>query len=127
MKRMTSILLAPLLGACQATSGSPDAALPPISPNRPTFSDGTSLIPVGHAQIEIGYTFTQRSQGGTDSDRNNLGELTARYRVSESVEARLLWGGYSWSSVDQGGSSSSDEGGTDAAIAVLVPVAEQDG
>lgn len=122
-RRARFTLLVSVLGACRAAER--EVALPPISPNRPTFSDGTSLIPVGHAQLETGYTFTRRNEADTDTERNILGELTARYRVSESVEARVLWGGYAWSSTDQGGAPSDEHGGTDAAVAILLPVAEQ--
>ena len=98
--------LAIILAGCavppQDATSAGEPRLPPVSPNRPTFSDGTSLVPVGHAQLETGYTFTRREQNGSDGDRSNVAEVTARYRVSEAVEARLLWGGYAWSSTDSG-------------------------
>ena len=101
--------------------------LPPISPNRPTFSDGTSLVPVGHTQIETGVTFAQRTQAGVDTARTNVPEVVARYRVSDVVEVRALWGGQTWSTVDQGAGSETDDGGSDPAIGIVVPLAEQQG
>jgi hypothetical protein len=102
--------------------------LPPISPNRPTFSDSPGLVPVGHAQLETGYTFASRSEDGGDTTRSNVPEIVARYRLDDAIELRLLWNGYAWSETDQGEAGTSDDrGGTDAGIAVLVPIAEQSG
>jgi hypothetical protein len=99
--------------------------LPPISPNRPTFSDGTSLVPLGHAQIETGYTFTQRDDPGVEATRHNAPEVVARYRLLETLEARLLWGGYAWGETESGGATSRAEGGTDPALGFVMPIVDQ--
>lgn len=104
-------------------AGRQDGELPPISPNRPTFSDSPGLIPVGHVQLETGYTVAARDDG--DTTRHNGPEVVVRYRVSDTVEARLLWGGHAWGESDTGGGASRVDGGTDAGFAVLVPIAEQ--
>ena len=51
------------IGCTVSPPGTPPEAL--ISPNRPTFSDGTSLVPRDKVQVEMGWTFTRRDQGGT--------------------------------------------------------------
>ncbi len=138
MKRTTNARVRALAGsvalatagcAVQAGTGQGGAQddLPPISPNRPTFSDGTSLVPVGHAQLETGVTFAQRSQAGTDTERTNAPEVTARYRISDAVEARLLWSGHAWSATDAGFGTANDDGGTDPALGIVVPIAAQAG
>lgn len=125
--------LAPLIliAACTApphATSQQDSELPPISPNRPTFSDSPGLIPVGHAQLETGYTFTRRDDPGAEGTRNAVPEVDLRYRALASAELRLLWGGYAWSETDPAGAGGSrDHGGTDAALAMLVPLTDQDG
>lgn len=118
-----------LLAGCATTAGGQgnDGALPPISPNRPTFSDGTSLVPVGHVQMETGWTFARRTQAGTGTERHSVPEVVGRFRASESLEVRLLWGGYAWSESDDGGVTARDDGATDPAVAIVVPIAAQEG
>lgn len=120
-------LLATAFAACAVQDGGnrPGAAvaeLPPISPNRPTFSDGTSLVPVGHVQLETGYTYTKRTQAGVDSERHNVPEVVLRARVSGTVEARAIWNGITSADVDGAGR---DDGGTDPALGIVVPLFEQ--
>lgn len=129
-RQPTALVLA-VLGAAscalQTQGEGQRTELPPISPNRPTFSDGTTLIPLGHAQLETGYTFTDRKQDGVETQRQNAPEVTARYRVLDTLEARVLWGGYAWSETDAGGASSHADGGSDLALAAVIPIADQDG
>lgn len=129
--RRAAIGLAFVAAGCAAAAtgrqGEAGPALPPISPNRPTFSDGTGLVPVGHAQVETGYTFTKRSQSGVESQRSNAPEVVGRFRASDSLEVRLAWGGYAWSETDQGVGTDHDDGSTDPAVGIVVPVADQSG
>lgn len=123
--RSSCIGLLGVLSACAAVDAPPQTGtptLPPISPNRPTFSDGTSLVPVGHAQLETGWTYTGRAQSGIDSERHNLPEVVLRARVSETIEARAIWNGIAFSDVDGAGR---DDGGTDPALAIVVPLLDQ--
>jgi hypothetical protein len=101
--------------------------VPPISPNRPTFSDGTALVPHDLVQVETGYTFTKRNRNGVETERHNVPEVTTRYRVLDNLEARVVWNGYAFTQSEASGATDRDEGGTDAAIGVLIPVADQDG
>lgn len=103
-------------------AGPPTAELPPISPNRPTFSDGTSLVPVGHLQLETGWTYTKRRSAGVDSDRHNVPEVVLRARLGATVEARAIWNGIAFNDVDGAGR---DDGGTDPALAIVVPLCDQ--
>lgn len=58
----------------------------PISTDRPSFSDGPVIVPVGHFQIESGYTFNRA--GGTTLQ--TIPELMARMALSDRFEVRLL-------------------------------------
>ncbi len=70
----------------------------PISPDRPDFTEGTGVIPVGHVQIEGGTTLTRVD----DVDANSFGELLVRFGLGERVEARLGLGSYSRIDTDAG-------------------------
>lgn len=52
-----------------------------ISTDRPSFSDGTLIVPKGRWQIEAGYT--------NNDHVDNFGELLFRYPLSDKVEFRL--------------------------------------
>lgn len=128
MNRFRSVVVMSAVGAAASCTVTPtDEQGQPLSifPNRPTFSDGTSLVPHGHLQIETGYTFTHRHDGA-DIDRHNVPEVLARYRVFDSLEARLLWGGYAWSDSESGGTREHADGATDLALAIVVPIVGQD-
>jgi hypothetical protein len=58
----------------------------PISTDRPSFTDGTTTVPVGHPQIEAGITNT--SLQGTRT--TTYGETTYRQALSSDFELRLL-------------------------------------
>ena len=67
----------PVVAAAQSIS--------PISTDRPTFSDGASLVPTGYIQLESGST-ANRTAGSTTY---TYGELITRYGLSNRVELRL--------------------------------------
>jgi outer membrane putative beta-barrel porin/alpha-amylase len=108
-------LAAPL--AAQDFSGLPDA----LVTDRPDFTESTSTIPVGHYQLEGGYTFT--TQG--DEDSSSLGELLLRIGVGERMEARLGIG--SFGRIDTGVSGASTLSGyEDPAIGIKIRLNEAD-
>lgn len=57
----------------------------PISTDRPSFSDGTGIIPKDRWQLESGYTFSKA--GSTEFQ--SIGELLLRFPLHERVELRL--------------------------------------
>lgn len=87
-------LCAALLGLAVATSAGAQETLPPLSSDRPDFTEGTSTIPFGHVQVEGGITWQEI--GGEDS--MSTGELLVRYGFRENMEARLGVG--SWTRID---------------------------
>lgn len=58
----------------------------PITTDRPTFSDGTTIVPVGHPQIESGVTDTY-AQG---THTTTYGEIIYRQALSDDFELRLV-------------------------------------
>jgi len=83
-----------ILGVTMAASV---VAAEPIAPDRPDFTDGTLIVSPGYLQVEGGVT---RSQGGGTSE-TVLPELTLRFAVSEEMELRFGWDG--WSEQSGGG------------------------
>lgn len=61
-----------------------------ISPDRPDFTEGTGLIPVGHVQVEGGVTLARVE----DEDSTSLGEVLVRFGLGERAEARIGLGSY---------------------------------
>jgi hypothetical protein len=113
--------------ACASTDRENDATTPAISTNRPSFSDSASLSPAGRVQVETGYTFSNRSQGGSNTERQTVPEVLVRYRPWERLEAQLLWSGRAWQSTTAAGARSTEEAFTDLGVGMRMPIAEQDG
>lgn len=123
------LLAGPLfLVACTTQTTSdvrPQPDLPTISSNRPSFSDSTGLVPANHLQVETGYTFTKRNDGGTETKRHAVPEVLMRYRLFDRLETQLLWGGYlSQQSTGAGGSTDTD-GASDIGIGIRIPIEDQ--
>jgi hypothetical protein len=82
-----------------------------ISTDRPSFSDGTGIVPLGHLQVETGYTFTLRDRNDVENQRHNAPEVHARVAIAEDrFELRFLTSGYVWTRSSSGSGYDSDEG-----------------
>lgn len=137
--RATVIMIASLAGVAALASSGCSAAPPGIShqhatdearlisPNRPTFSDGATLVPRHYVQFETGWTLAHRDDAGATSERHNAPEMVGRYRLFDSLEVRASWGGYVSAATGGAKSPSTEEGAADPALAVLVPIVDQDG
>ena len=102
-KLLIGIFLVPGLAQAQAQpqpQAQPASSGFPIATDRPSFSDASSLVPVGHPQLEIGLTYTSLS----GSHVLTVGEGLFRYAVADRFELRLSNGTYQ--SVTQGGTVS---------------------
>lgn len=71
----------------------------PISTDRPSYSDGTGIIPKGRWQLETGYTFTKVDR----AEFQSIGELLLRFPLHERVELRLINIGFGRSNAAGGG------------------------
>lgn len=93
-------ICAVLLGLAITASVAPAAAqetLPPMSSDRPDFTEGTSTLTPGHVQVEGGTTWQEIG----DEDSLTIGELLVRYGLGENLEARLGVG--SWTRIEAPG------------------------
>lgn len=101
-----------------------------ISTDRPSFSDSTGIAPVGHLQLETGYTFTFRNRDGVETQRHNGPEVLARVGViDDRFELRLITSGYTWSRTDDGSGAGFDSvaGWNDITLGVKVKLLDQEG
>jgi hypothetical protein len=69
------------------------AAQDPIEADRPDFTEGTGIVPLGHWQAEGGFTYSRVEHEETST----LGELLVRIPFTARMEARLGIGSYDWS------------------------------
>lgn len=127
MKNDHCCLLAALTCAGCTLSPPADPSAPTISANRPSFSDGTALVPPGHLQLETGYTFTRRNRSGTTTERQAAPEILARYRLLDRLEGQLLFGGYQFQHTSTGGAASDADGASDLGFGVRIPIEPQHG
>src|SRR5215210_560573 len=97
---MVRQICAALLGIALAAGVAPAAAqetLPPMSSDRPDFTEGTSTLTPGHVQVEGGTTWQEIG----DEDSWSVGELLVRYGLRDDLEARLGVG--SWTRIEAPG------------------------
>jgi len=99
-----------------------------ISTNRPSFNDTTGIVPIGHFQLEMGYTFTYRDRDGVESQTHTAPEILARLPIlDDRLELQLGTAGYIWTSSNDGSGSQSNEGFSDMTIGLRFKVLDEDG
>lgn len=131
-------MLAPALATAQSAGqeppkgSEPPAATGPlvISTDRPSFSDGTGIVPMGHFQLETGYTFTFRNRDDVETQKHNGPEILGRVAmVEDRLELRVISSGYVWSRANDGRGSgyASSEGWSDVALGFKLKLTDQSG
>ena len=65
----------------------------PLVTDRPDFTESTDAVPWGHAQLEIGYTFTYDREGDERTREHSFPETLLRIGLIEDIELRLGWSG----------------------------------
>jgi hypothetical protein len=99
-----------------------------ISTDRPSFSDGTGIVPAGHLNLETGYTFTFRDRDGVETQRHNGPEVLARVGlIGDQLELRLATSGYTWSRSDDGAGFAAAAGWNDLTVGLKLKLTDQDG
>lgn len=114
----------------QPSAGSSESAPLVISTDRPSFSDTAGIVPVGHLQLETGYTFTFRNRDSVETQRHNGPELLARVGLlDDRLEFRATTSGYVWSRTNDGSGSgfASSEGFSDVALGFKLKLTDKDG
>jgi hypothetical protein len=88
---LAGLTLAPF-GARLAAQDAPAAQDDAIDPDRPDFTEGTGIVPLGRVQVETGVTYSRVDEERTTA----LGEVLVRVPLSKRVEARIGVGSYDW-------------------------------
>lgn len=83
MQRFSLIILALVAITGAAWSQEPEE---PVSPERPGFTNGTDIVPLGKIQFETGYTHNRESDGRTDTFGDGM---QLRFPLRPNLEARL--------------------------------------
>lgn len=94
-----SVLAQATPAPAQAPATPPADTFPTISTDRPSFSDASALVPLGHPQIEIGGTYFK--VGGANFGQGP--EFLFRYALSDRFELRIVNVNYS---IFEGGAGS---------------------
>lgn len=67
---------------------------PPLTTDRPSQSDASTLVPRGYIQSEIGYTFTDDDTAGVATKSHSAPNLILRFGLLDELELRFGWNGY---------------------------------
>ena len=70
--------------------------------DRPDFTEGTQTVQQGHAQFEMGYTYTRNKESGATSESHGYPEFLIRAGLTEVLELRVFWEGWAHSEFDDG-------------------------
>lgn len=87
------LVITAIFGGGSASAQQPPATEPPpppveepdVTPDRPDFTNGTAIVPLGHVQVEAGVTATF---SGSDRDVS-VGETLVRIPLSQRFEVRF--------------------------------------
>jgi len=103
-------------------SGGPDLDAPLVT-DRPDFTEASSTVGQGVAQLEAGYTYFRDDDGTTTTESHSYPEALLRYGVlAEWLEFRIAWG---YSEEDDG--LISPEGGEDLYLGIKIGLTPQGG
>ncbi len=108
----------------------PAAVVGALSTDRPGFADSTTLMPRGHLQLELGYTFTQDQEDGVRTRDHAIAQTNLRAGLRNDLELRLLWNGLSATetSTTRGvRETEHDDGAGDITVGVRAKLLENDG
>ena len=67
----------------------------PMVTDRPDFTESPSVVPWGHAQLEMGYTFTYDREDGVRTKDHTFPEALLRVGLVQDWELRIGWAGWS--------------------------------
>lgn len=138
------LLLASLVLALAVTDSSAQQDVPketdplqePLITDRPDFTESTEVVPTGHFQLEMGYTFTYDREGSDRVQDNTTPELLARIGMADNFELRIGWEGYSFTRLRLDAPTRSrrtigreewSQGSNDVTLGFKLKLAEQDG
>jgi len=88
MIRTTTVLfaIAVLVGAAAAGES--------LVTDRPDQTESSVTVPIGHVQVEAGWTMTRNEEGTTTVDVHEVPGVLVRTGIHERIELRLGWSGH---------------------------------
>ncbi len=95
---------------------------PPFSSDRPGKADGSTVLPAGTAQIEVGWTYSEDDEKDVNTSAHAFPETLLRLGLLDRAELRLAFAGYQWIHTDPDGPDdpTRDEGAGDLGVAAKV-------
>ena len=103
-------------------SGGPDLSSPLVT-DRPDFTEASSTVGLGVAQLEFGYTYTYNDDAGVVTKANSYGEPLLRFGVlADWLEMRVGW---NYATEEVGGVKSS--GSEDLYLGFKIGLTPQEG
>ncbi len=99
-----------------------------ISTNRPSFNDTTGIVPIGHFQLETGYTFTHRNRDSVETQTHNAPEILFRIPlIDDRLALQVGTSGYVFSRSSSGSGFNSVEGFSDMTAGLRLKIVDEDG
>lgn len=97
----------------------------PLATDRPDFTEASSVVGWGVAQLESGYTYTYRDdRDGSITHTHGAPEFLWRIGIHEEVELRIIWN-YAWERSIDAGAVSSPQGAEDMEVGFKFALFEQ--
>jgi len=99
----------------------------PLVGDRPDFTEASSTVGQHRLQIESGYTYTLDRTPDEVLNEHGLPELLLRYGLTDKLEFRLGWAGYTSSRSEDriNGGVITDDGSSDLEIGAKMELTEQ--
>jgi len=100
----------------------------PLATDRPDFTEASSVVGLGIAQVETGYTYIYNddSSDGTITHTHGLPEMLWRIGIHEDVEFRIVTN-YVWERSIDAGAVSTPQGAEDLTVGFKFALTEQAG
>ncbi len=92
--------------------------------DRPDFTEASSTVGTGIAQLETGYTFVYDDEAGERLEGHSAPETLLRLGLTDHVELRLFWN-YLWETTSGAAGTSSRDGATDFSIGTKLDMWKQ--
>lgn len=100
----------------------------PLESDRPDFTEASSTVGAGILQVEMGYTFIQDREGGTETQQHSYPETLFRIGMfADWLEARIAYNHGSQGVTVGGAPFTSNTGAEDLYLGFKLALTEQDG
>ena len=94
--------------------------------DRPDFTEGPQTVQPGRVQAELGYTYTEDDEAGSEFESHSLPELLLRVGLLDDLELRIAWAGYIREKTDTTSTNTDIDGVSDLSIGFKHSMYKQD-